>query len=361
MNVILSRRTTTKVMGLQKALRQSRGSIVSYFSTDWSGNLSFASPEADFVSAPKAVHMETSNSSVTFFPCERTNPTWSRNLSFSTPESDFVSAPQTTHLGISTPSLSNFSPHHTNQNWTETISFATPESDYVSAPEEVHASSRVAISCSSSNAVKRTWSQTLSFASPESDFTFASETESPTNSTFQELFQNHHLYISPETATGCIAYNEMLDEATKDMILKKIALKESIPKTMEDALNDERPVIVTSAESPFRVVDVNGAWEGLCGYRRDEAIGRNLRSLLQGSETDIETANNAVRSLREIGFSEAVLTNYTKNGREFQNHLKLGKIPATDSGDRSSSSNDIYFVGVLHDMGSQNKERVVSL
>eukprot|EP00536_Pseudo-nitzschia_multiseries_P000544 jgi/Psemu1/249655/estExt_Genewise1Plus.C_70014 len=242
-------------MGLSKAARQSRGPTVSYFSTKWSGNLSFASPEADFFT-------------VSNFSSDLTNTTWSRNLSFSAPESDFVSASPKIHLGTSASTVSCLSSNQTNASWSESLSFATPESDYVSAPKE-----------------------------------------------------------------------------------------ECLPTTIEDALNDERPVIITNIESPFLVVDVNGAWEGLCGYHRDEAIGRNIGSLLQGPETDIETADNAIRSLRENGFSEAVLTNYTKNGRKFKNHLKIGMIPAAGNIHDSSSSDDSYFVGVLYDMDRQINEK----
>lgn len=364
MNVTLSRRTATNVMGLSKAARQSRGPTVSYFSTKWSGNLSFASPEADFVSTSNKILTETSKFTVSNFSSDLTNTTWSRNLSFSAPESDFVSASPKIHLGTSASTVSCLSSNQTNASWSESLSFATPESDYVSAPKEVHAgSSKITIPNSATNGANRTWSESLSFASPESDFVFVPDTSMSEripsgrginmSSILQELFQHHYLYLSPETATGSIAYNEMLDEATKDII----ALQECLPTTIEDALNDERPVIITNIESPFLVVDVNGAWEGLCGYHRDEAIGRNIGSLLQGPETDIETADNAIRSLRENGFSEAVLTNYTKNGRKFKNHLKIGMIPAAGNIHDSSSSDDSYFVGVLYDMDRQINEK----
>uniref|UniRef100_A0A7S4ABA0 PAS domain-containing protein n=1 Tax=Pseudo-nitzschia australis TaxID=44445 RepID=A0A7S4ABA0_9STRA len=267
-------------------------------------------------------------SMVSYFSTNPTNPTWSRDLLFASPESDFVSAPKSVHSEGNTPTGS-LSTDQTNPTWSENLSFASPESDFTSARKTVHSK------------------------------TIPSGRGANIDSIFDELFRNHHLYVSPETATGSIAYSEMLDQTIKDIIMKRLSLKEILPKTMEDALNDERPIIITTVESPFRVVDVNGAWEGLCGYRRDEAIGRNLGSLLQGPETNIQTANDTVRALRTNGFSEAILTNYTKSGHKFKNHLKLGMISGTRSID--ISSDETYFVGVLNDTSHRSNEQTASL
>ena len=187
----------------------------------------------------------------------------------------------------------------------------------MSAPETVHLST---------TARNNEWSESLSFASAESDF---------------------------------VGSPEILHTATsaRDTVLKRHSLIETLPKTMTDALNDERPIVVTTVDSPFRVVDVNGAWEGLCGYRREEAIGRSLGSLLQGPDTDMESANKLVRSLQENGFSETVITNYAKNGRRFENHVQIGIIPVAENC-HISSANDAYFVGVLNDISESSSEKV---
>lgn len=302
-------------------------------SNEWSGSLSFTSPESDFMSAPEEVHNSTSNNE------------WSESLSFASPESDFMSASREVHNS-----------KISSNEWSESLSFASPESDFMSAPTTVH---------NSLTSVKDQWSQSLSFASPESDFASAPQTvhvsssvDRSTNSdaVIQEIFESQHLYSSPETATGFISFADMIDEDIVESLLKKYSLRENIPKTVEDALNDERPIVITTSESPFRVVDVNGAWEGLCGYSREEAIGCNIGSLLQGPDTNVESANEMVRSLQENGYSDTVLTNYAKNGRSFENHIQIGMIPRD-----SSSSDDLYFVGVLHDISGSNNETVAKM
>jgi PAS domain S-box-containing protein len=305
----------------------------------WLEYLSFASPESDFVSSPEKMNFSTDSKS--------DRPAWSDMLSFAFPESDFVSASKMSHM-------TDYATESNQTTWSESLSFASPESDFVSASETFHLST---------TARNNEWSESLSFASAESDFVSAPETlhvatsardrSNSIDSVIQEFFQSHHLYLSPETAAGFIAYTEMIDET----ILTTVLERHSLPKTMKDALNDERPIVVTTVDSPFSVVDVNGTWESLCGYRRDEAIGRGLGSLLQGPATNMESANTLVRSLQKNGFSETVITNYAKNGRRFENHVQIGIIPVADDGD-ISSANDAYFVGVLNDIIESSNEKV---
>jgi len=341
---------------LHRTLRQGNAKLFKSMSTVsnssrrnlpvWTESLSFASPESDFVSGKSVSH----SSSIPF------GTAWSQTLSFASPESDFVSASKMEHMVQSYDTKSN------EKNWSESLSFASPESDFVSASSEA--------TDTSTTVPKEQWSEFLSFASPESDFVSASENEHLTSSaankrpnihsSLEVLFDTHLLYPSPETATGFLAYSEMVDEKMLETVLQRHYLKESIPKTMKDALNDQRPIVITTIESPFRVVDVNGAWEGLCGYRREEAIGRNLGSLLQGPDTNMAVANELVRSLKKNGISETFITNYAKNGRRFENHIQIGMVSATDNSNVASSS-DAYFVGVLSDISNNGSQKVGAL
>lgn len=339
----------------------------------WSNSVSFASPESDFVSASKIEHLRE-------YATDSKQSSWSGSLSFASPESDFISAPKNVHNSATADT----------EKWSESLSFASPESDFVSAPQSVHMSSSASESSTNGEAVLENIFQSHHlYHSPETATGFTPYTEmvdenivkdllknhtlketlpktvkdessTGTDAVLQELFQKLHLYPSPETATGFIPYTEMIDETTAKALLKNYSLKETLPKTVGDALNDERPIVITTAESPFRVVDVNRAWEGLCGYSRDEAIGRNVGSLLQGPDTNMESANAMVRALQENGVSEKVLTNYAKNGRSFENRVQIGMIPSDDRS-TSSSSSDVYFVGVLHDIGASTNEKVAAM
>jgi PAS domain S-box-containing protein len=119
---------------------------------------------------------------------------------------------------------------------------------------------------------------------------------------------------------------------------------EPLPRTFEDAVRPttRRAIVVTEAIPPFKVVDVNKAWEDLCGYTFVESKGKTLGDLLKGPETDTCAATALVFQLMNGEEAGTVLTNYTKSGRKFRNRLRVG--PLVDESGRTS-----HFVGVLQE------------
>ena len=75
-----------------------------------------------------------------------------------------------------------------------------------------------------------------------------------------------------------------------------------------------RPILVTEAAPPHRIIGVNAAWTELCGYTEKEAIGKTPAMLLQGDQTDAVAATTFSTLLRRKGKASAVLTNKTKGG-----------------------------------------------
>jgi PAS domain S-box-containing protein len=119
-----------------------------------------------------------------------------------------------------------------------------------------------------------------------------------------------------------------------------------LPKTMDDALRPtRRAIVITEAKKPFRVFDVNRAWEDLCGYSYVESKGKTLGSLLRGPETDQLAATSLIAKLLQ-GEDEAgtTLVNYTKSGRCFQNRIRVGPLKDAES------SHVTHFVGVLQEV-----------
>jgi PAS domain-containing protein len=119
---------------------------------------------------------------------------------------------------------------------------------------------------------------------------------------------------------------------------------EPLPRTFEDALRSrKRAIVITETTKPFRVVDVNKAWEGLCEYSNRESKGKSLGCLLRGTETDPLAVTALVSQLLRGEEAGTILTNYTKSGRPFRNRLRVGPI-FNDAG------NLTHFVGVLQEM-----------
>lgn len=302
---------------------------------------------------------------------------WSQTLSFAQAESDFSASDR----------------HYAPPQWSHTMNYASPESDFSASDRFVSADDNVA------TRTLKTWSGALSFASPESDFVSAPMTAlgvihkgemlQETNPD-KKLFAGHDsslsskdlveapetalgvvhaakfetssrrprvvaafdlsqpLWSSPESASGSVSILEMLTDNLKKELLAHTAAKDALPHTVAEAMEDDRPIVITSAKAPFQVYDVNAAWEGLCGYTREEARNQTIAKLLQGPSTDNRTAREMIEYLQRTGYSEAVLTNYKKNGDSFTNHIQVGVVQdeSTDDG-----SPELFFVGILEEIG----------
>lgn len=121
-----------------------------------------------------------------------------------------------------------------------------------------------------------------------------------------------------------------------------------LPRTLEDALRPtNRAVVITETSLPFRIVEVNTAWEGLCGYPFVECQGKTLGSLLGGPETDKSAVTAVVSQLLRGEEAGTVLTNYTKDGRKFRNRLRVGPLK---DGDLTT-----HFVGVLQEIHDEDR------
>ena len=120
----------------------------------------------------------------------------------------------------------------------------------------------------------------------------------------------------------------------------------ALPQTLQDALlPSSEAIVITETKMPFRVFNVNSAWEGLCGYSYVESKGKSLGSLLGGKETDACAVTALIHQLFVHGEeATTVLTNYTKEGRKFRNRLSVGPLYDEETNEVS------HFVGVLREV-----------
>lgn len=120
-----------------------------------------------------------------------------------------------------------------------------------------------------------------------------------------------------------------------------------LPTTLEEAVcdNKKQAFVVTETSKPFKVVNVNQAWEDLCEYTHVESCGRSLGGLIQGPETDKMTITALMVKLLEGEIATAILTNYKKSGHSFQNRLSVGPIY-----DSNNPGQITHFVGMLQEV-----------
>lgn len=119
-----------------------------------------------------------------------------------------------------------------------------------------------------------------------------------------------------------------------------ISMNQLSPSKLDD---DARAIVVTDTKNPYRIVAVNTAWENLCGYTREECKGHSVGRLLQGPGTDTDNAMMLLSKLLAGEEADAILTNYTKNGRKFQNKIKVGPV-------KDDMGKTVNFVGVLQEV-----------
>ncbi|KAI2493336.1 PAS domain-containing protein [Fragilaria crotonensis] len=314
--------------------------------TAWSGELSFSSPEADFYHT--TIHREG----------ESPAQAWSRSFSYASPEADFsyvvtsgasISSSQhkewSGNFSFVSPEadVTSYPDADTEWEWTQQLTFASPESDFQNASSEL--------------AFQDEWSERLSFASPESDFQMqALFVASPT----QEIIQDYSSELnasevmrlaisSPESALGSLHAHHLLraDQLYQlhESRNERISNQEPLPQTLHDALSDEhRAIVITEAHAPFRIVDVNDAWVGLCGYTKEEARQRSL-AMLHGPETNVAALRAMEEQLVHAADKEATahVVNYTKVGRKFYNQLRAGPL-------YDANGSITHFVGVLQEV-----------
>jgi PAS domain S-box-containing protein len=160
-----------------------------------------------------------------------------------------------------------------------------------------------------------------------------------------------HLHLSSlETLGGKVERTlpSILEEDSEEASSNYYA--QPLPKTINDITaskldKDERAIVITDTKNPYRITEVNTAWEMLCGYKRDECKGRSLGPLLQGPETDRAAVTALLTQLFSGEEAGTILTNYAKNGRKFRNVVRVG--PVVDEMGKTVS-----FVGVLREIRS---------
>lgn len=244
---------------------------------------------------------------------------WSRQLSLASPESDFTVGDMSVSEGRSDPTIEK-------QTFSGELSFSSPEADFVAQGLPSRVGSPLE------------WSGGFSYASPESDFTSANNGNSTRS-------REPEWSVSLSFATPSSDF--IGENATQSNTISPNT-EIPLPKSIAQAMDDKRAVVVTSTEAPFRIVDVNEVWEGLCGYTREEAKNQEVGLLLQGPETDSNASRSLMVRLAREEYAETVLTNYDKSGRPFKNLLRVSTLP-------DENGEPEYLIGVLHEIPASER------
>jgi PAS domain S-box-containing protein len=104
-----------------------------------------------------------------------------------------------------------------------------------------------------------------------------------------------------------------------------------IPNTVQTCQRTfEKPVVMTLAEPPYTIIQVNSEWEKMTGYSAEEVVGKANTGILQGSSTDRKVVDEMMNEIRFRRPFSTVLMNVKKSGEAFRNFLLLFPL-STDS------------------------------
>ena len=104
-----------------------------------------------------------------------------------------------------------------------------------------------------------------------------------------------------------------------------------IPNTVQTCQRTfDKPVVMTLAEPPYTIVQVNKLWEQMTGYTAEEVVGKASCGILQGANSDRAGLDRMMQEIRFKRPVSAVFTNVKKSGEEFRHCLLLFPL-STDS------------------------------
>ena len=104
-----------------------------------------------------------------------------------------------------------------------------------------------------------------------------------------------------------------------------------IPNTVQTCQRTfEKPMVMTLAEPPFTIIQVNKLWEEMTGYSAEEVVGKESCSILQKKQSKSKILQAMMEEIHFKRPTSAMLVNYKKSGEHFRHFILLFPL-STDS------------------------------
>jgi PAS domain S-box-containing protein len=136
------------------------------------------------------------------------------------------------------------------------------------------------------------------------------------------------------SAHKIIGVELMFDVMAFMLQLKQAAGSDSfsvIPNTVQTCQRSfDKPMVMTLADAPYTIVQVNKLWEDMTGYTAAEVVGKSSCGILQRSEKDNKPLSEMMQEIRFKRPASATLINVKKTGERFR-HFLLTFPLSTDS------------------------------
>lgn len=112
-----------------------------------------------------------------------------------------------------------------------------------------------------------------------------------------------------------------------DKNLDNSSLPESVRQKVLTQIEAARPCVVTDASG--RILEINPAFSGLCGFSFSEIVGRTPGSFLQGKDTEEASVEVLRWAIREGAACEVEIYNYHKDGTRYR--VRIQVVPLRDA------------------------------
>jgi len=136
------------------------------------------------------------------------------------------------------------------------------------------------------------------------------------------------------SAHRIIGLELMFDVMAFMLQLKQAAGSDSfsvIPNTVQTCQRTfDKPMVMTLAEPPYTIVQVNKLWEEMTGFTAEEVVGKKSCSILQGPKTSKQVLSQMMEDVRFKRPGCVHIMNVKKSGEEFK-HFLLAFPLSTDS------------------------------
>jgi len=104
-----------------------------------------------------------------------------------------------------------------------------------------------------------------------------------------------------------------------------------IPNTVQTCQRSfDKPMVMTMAEEPYTIVQVNKLWEEMTGYKAEEVVGKASCRILEGEETEAAAVESLMNEIRFKRPASAMIVRYKKSGERYRD-LFLAYPLSTDS------------------------------
>lgn len=88
-----------------------------------------------------------------------------------------------------------------------------------------------------------------------------------------------------------------------------------VPNTLQTCQRVfDKPMVLTLAEYPYTIIQINDLWENLTGYSSAEVVGKLSCSILQSNASDQEAIKSLMQEVRHKRPASSLLVNKTKGG-----------------------------------------------